>query len=817
MAAQKRFSSVRSAWCVGIVLSGLHHTFLETASYTSRQRGAAARGYEDSSGKAVPARLRIASIVIEGNKNIPTYTILSKIPYQVGSIFEPSKSRIVLKNIYEIGLVSSAQLSTSQAGPGEINLIISITEKRPIAKVQLRGNSVLTTSFIAKKLEFNTITAADEGDFVTLGEKIKKLYTEKDYHNVTITGSFVDNEDGTTDGLLTIIEGNPTCVQQVHIVGNTIVSSRHLKSLLFTRESWLFGFLNKAGSFQPDAIDYDKNVIENYYQNRGYLTARVYEATVEPVPNSCNVNVTFKINEGDFYTVSEVRAPENKILSEEDQRTLIPIRPGQYYSKELIRSAIETLKLVWGEYGYINADVSPAIIPDTEKRTVSITFNSNLGNKMYLNRINLIGNERTDDKIIRRQLALNEGELITTHRLELSKTRVQSLGFFDPKGGVNWNVVRVDDKLADLELLLQEIKTGSFFAQMGFGGLAADKSSPSESFRVSIGAQDSNWFGRGVQGSLSGSYSRQDKSIDVTIADPWLFDRPIYGSVHFFHRQSSYSEFRLTNNTPTEVTTAGFGKLGYNPISLSNVTLIGELGIESIHFRDLEIREAEFSQLLTRKFQSGNVFSLGGSLLQDLRNHPTHPTAGYILNTGPKVGIPLGSRPCEFGFVKWTVDWQWYASLIDEYNLVFRFHIFGGLIQKIHHFSLPYRELFHIGGPATVRGFTFGQISPTVLGTSVGATKAFVVNAELLFPITRDATIRGVVFYDGGAGWDTPDKRLIPTGLRNDSFEFRHAVGFGVRLTQPTPVSIDIGFKLDRKKRFGEDLSEVHFTMTRDF
>jgi outer membrane protein insertion porin family len=265
------------------------------------------------------------------------------------------------------------------------------------------------------------------------------------------------------------------------------------------------------------------------------------------------------------------------------------------------------------------------------------------------------------------------------------------------------------------------------------------------------------------------------------------------------------------------MTTAAIGKLGLTIAQLTNTTVLGELGFESICFRELGIGE-ELHALVARKFQSGNVLSIGASLIQDMRNHPTHPTTGYLWNTGAKVGIPYSLKKTDFGFVKWELDAQWYASIIDEYDLVFRFHLFSGIVHQIHNFATPYRELFHIGGPATVRGFEFGQISPSFEGSSLGATKALVINAELLFPIRPDGSIRGVLFYDGGAGWDTPDKRLIPEGLlRNNNFNYRHAIGFGIRLTQPTPVSIDVGFKLDRRKRLGESLSEVHFNMMRDF
>jgi len=554
----------------------------------------------------------------------------------------------------------------------------------------------------------------------------------------------------------------------------------------------------------------------------------VTDIIITPISGTPDVDVTFKIIEGDRFTVSEVKAPENQILSEEEQLVVIPIKPGQIYSKELIRQTMEMLRLVWGEYGYIDAEVSPSVIPDMQKKTAALTFYTTLNNKLRLNRITLIGNSKTNDNVIRRQVLIDEGELITTRKLEMSKARIQSLGYFEPKNGVNWQIVRLDDNTADLELLLDEVSTGQGSLNIGFNGLTSDKSSPTDSFRVSGVLQNSNWFGRGIQGSLSAGYSKQDQSVDLVIANPWLFDKPLYGSVNFFHRRSRYDDFRLALNAPAELTTAGFGKMGFTVSQLTNVTTLGELGFESICFQELKTADPVLVPLINRKFQSGNVVSIGVSLMQDLRNHPTHPTGGVFWNSSLKIGIPYGdacaslglcqSKGTDFGFVRLTLDTQWYASLIEEYSLVFRLRGFAGFVQQIGNHAIPYRELYHIGGQATVRGFNFGQISPMLDGSSLGATKAFVINTELLFPVTANGSIRGVLFYDGGAGWDTPDKQLIPEWrLRNNRFNYRHAIGFGVRLTQPTPLSIDIGFKLDRNKRLGETLSEVAFSMTRDF
>jgi outer membrane protein insertion porin family len=763
---------------------------------------------------------KIQKIIVNGNKLVPTNTILARIPYHVGDVYKPQKSRQLINGLYKIGLLSCIKLEAQELSPQEIALFVTLQEKQPIAEFTFSGNKHLKREDINKKIALADIKALDEGELANLVSQIKKLYAEKDYHHVTVNPRFVTTDERTV-AHFDIEEGAPTHVQRVFITGNKQFKSKQLRALLFTRENWVLGFLNKAGSYQPDALDYDKSLIENFYHNNGYLAAQVKDVTVEPVPNSCDVNVTFSVEENDQYCIESVKAPGNSLLSEEELLSAIPIKPGQLYSKELIRQTLEALRTLWGEYGYIYAEVEPSVIPDEKTKTVAIEFHTNLGSCIRLNRITFIGNKKTRDKVIRRQLLLDEGELLTTRKLDLSKERVQALGYFDQRNGVNWKIIRIDDERADLELMLNEVKTGQFYAQIGTGGIATDKNSPSQSFTVSVGAQDSNILGLGWQGNLSIMYSRQDRSLNFSLVNPWLFDRPLYGGCQFFHRRSNYDEFNGTRTKPSELSTGGSGQIGFTIQKLASTNAMVDVGAENIHFNQVTATLPGFQPLLNRKFQSGKLVRLGINVVQDLRNHPVMPSRGYIWTTGIKMGVPLSSS-C-FSYIKWELDGQWYTPLINEYDLILRLHGLFGIVKPIKNHTLPYRELYHIGGPATVRGFLFGQIGPNLvdvqngINDSLGAEKAFVVNAELLFPIARDGSIRGVVFYDGGAGWDTPDKNLIPCGLRNDRFNFRHAIGIGVRLTRPSPVRLDIGFKLDRKKRLNESLSEVHFTMAQDF
>jgi outer membrane protein assembly factor BamA len=223
---------------------------------------------------------------------------------------------------------------------------------------------------------------------------------------------------------------------------------------------------------------------------------------------------------------------------------------------------------------------------------------------------------------------------------------------------------------------------------------------------------------------------------------------------------------------------------------------------------------ALLQERLNRQFQPGTFAWVGGSIGQDLRNHPMMPSRGYQWTVNVKTGLPtFGSN---FGFAKMEADATWFTPLIGESDLILLLHGHGGFVHALNSHSIPFRELFHLGGPATVRGFLWGQIGPSIFGDSLGGTKAFWVNAELIFNVTP--TMRGVLFYDGGSSFDTPCVNpALLKDIRGNNFRFRHAIGFGIRLTSPTPLRVDWGFKLDRNKKRGEPISEVHFTMSQDF
>jgi len=773
----------------------------------------------------------IRTITIQGNNLITQEALRARIPFHEGDLFYPSKTGDLIRNLYELHYFNTITVQTEDLSSTELGVIITVQEKKKVESIIVEGNTAVSADDIEKALKLSEVPALDEEELGRYANQIRGLYAEKNYHTTTITTELRPTERGTYIGVFVVCEGPKALVKRVTFEGNTCIKSHVLRSMIFTREDWLFGFLSKAGTYKPEMLDVDKYILENYYQSRGFLTARVVDIEVDTNPVTQDISVCYHIDEGAVFTVNRISAPGNDILTEEQLLSVLPIEVGQLYSKEFIRESIDRLRSIWGRYGYIYADIEPIIIPNFETQTVDITFNSELGNTYFLNRITICGNKKTREYVIRRNLTLVEGELVSLPGMEASKARIAGLGFFDPKDGVEWKITKVSDNTVDLDLMLKEIKTGNLSGQIGYGG--ADPQSPTTSVRVSTSISDRNLFGTGIRWNLSGSLSQQDRVITLNIFKPWLFGRPIGGGAEIYHRSSFYEDFNNVSTAPKEELTGGNGSLlffipGWPDLSTS---LVG--GVERIRFQqglraEVDGRTASQNQLMQtfidRRFASGTSGFVSATLAQDVRNHPVFPNRGYNWSLATRFGIP--ALESTFGYVKTDFDVTWLTPLIGEYDLIFLLHGHAGITESLRNRLIPYRDLYNIGGPGSVRGFEFGEIGPQLFNSSIGAKKAFWVNAELICSITQDQSIRALLFYDGGAGWDTPltdtqiallDDPLNAGALTNNRFRYRHSVGFGIRLLKPAPMRIDWGFKLDRDKRRGERPYEVHFSMSQDF
>lgn len=784
---------------------------------------------------------RIKNIFIHGSKTFPNVTIKSKLPYHIGERFWPEKSNEAILNLYKLGHFKQVKIEEEKVSKNSVNLHVELTEKPPLKEVIFIGNKHVTQKDIKKKINFEEIPAAQDEELKKFSRIIKSLYAEKGYHFPEIKLS-LEKEDDKTIATFTIEEGPKSIIKRVRFKGNKKFTGKKLRSLLFTREDWLLGPLDQSGKYHPLAVEQDKLTLENFYQSHGYLHARAPEADVVFNEDKTEITVTFNIHEGDFYTISNIKAPGNDIYSEKQLLSFLPFAKGSPYSREGIRFAIERLKTIWGDKGYIYADVEPSLQPNDNDKTVALVFYSDLGDKVFLNRINIFGNKKTRDKVVRRQFLVDEGEPLTTTKLDLSKDRISGLGYFDRKDGVNWKINRVDEDLADIDVMLKEIKTGRFQFQLTYGGSPSSMSSSNSGAAAEVTFAQRNLFGKGMVADLTARLGQDEKALSFGFSQPWLFDKPIRVGCSGNYSSNSYGELKKVVNSVQETRAGGAAYLGFVAERLGFTAFNLHAGIDWLDYYSQSLDgtkkvnpeasisgddtiKSEWQKILDSRFQSGKFAYLQVDAGQDTRNHHTHISRGYKWNATAKLGIP--SFGDNFGFYRLETDWHWYTPLIGETDLVLHVHGHLGHVNSFSGNSIPFRELYHVGGQSSVRGWEFGQVGPMWYhpnlledegwqGDSVGAKNAAFFNAELVFPFTEDLSMKGVVFYDGGSGWNTPNPVSIPDEhLKNNSFDYRHSIGIGLRMLNPQPMRIDWGFKLD--KRTGESAAEVSFSSYYDF
>jgi outer membrane protein insertion porin family len=342
-----------------------------------------------------------------------------------------------------------------------------------------------------------------------------------------------------------------------------------------------------------------------------------------------------------------------------------------------------------------------------------------------------------------------------------------------------------------------------------------------------VTVQKSNLFGKGwdigglVQGQLHNFTFRK---VEAHFLDPHIFDSNVSSGFYFYKRWDEYDQWTTLNKTPRQRVTGGNLQLGFwLPKIDKRLQLMLELGVEDIknnmpQARGMSQERENLELIVKRSFKEGTLSWLGLELTKDTRDHQVYPRSGYKICIGAKTTLPGINH--QFSFFKGEVEASYYTALIEKFimgdSLVLGLHGKLGNVQGYaYNRPIPYKELFHIGGQSTVRGFVWGGIGPAWKnGDPLGARNAIVWNVELVFPLIPDYSMKAHVFYDAGAGFDTPKDDIKNLAwIKRDSFDLRHSVGFGLNLVKPVPAKIDWGFKLDRKKNQHESPHEFHLSM----
>ena len=715
----------------------------------------------------------VNSIDIKGLKRIEETAIKSKISQKVGEPISQEKVNEDIKTIFKMGYFEDVRADI-EPFEGGIKLIYVLKEKPTIVRIEFQGNKKFDDAKLKEKLGITTGSIADAVLIQDNANKLRAFYEEEGYwlsSIVPIIKKIKDEEVGLT---FQVDEGPKVKIDKIIIEGNKALTTKQIRKVLSTKQWSIFSFITSSGYYKKDQMDLDVEKIRDLYFNNGYIKVVVGEPKINLTPDKKGMIITIPVSEGPQFKVSSVKFSGNKVFDDNVIRGKITLEPDKPFSKQQLRKDILSIAELYSENGYAVASVTPDLIPDENKKLVEVFLKIDEGDKYRIGKIEISGNTKTRDKVIRREVRLDEGDTFNSKLLKRSYERINNLNFFE-------NVEMIpkpqpEEKLVDLDIKVKERPTG--FLSVGGGYSSVDK------LIGMIELTQGNLFGKGQLLKITAQIGGRTTFYEINYRDPWFLDKPIAFSASVYNLTKEYIEY------DKEATGGGFsfgkdfseyihGDISYN-FEKATITNIAE----------------DASVIVKEQKGTNTTSSVTPFLVRDSRDNYLDPSRGSrnsIYLTFAGVG---GTNK----FVKGEVDSAWYFPLgKTAFMLRGRFGYGTGILGE----ELPLYERFYLGGIYTIRGLGWGEAGPRdpETGEPIGGTTELIFNSEFIFPIISDVRLKGVVFFD--------------TGNSYENFEnfgkLRYTAGVGVRWISPMgPIRIEWGYNLNRKP--DEKSSRIEFT-----
>ena len=720
---------------------------------------------------------KIARIEIRGNRKIESSAIIAQIKSKVGNNFFEEEIAADIKTIFKMGFFLDVTAESTSTSEGKVVTFI-VQEKGLISEIKINGNKALSKDDIQEVLTIKTRQNLNQEKIKSDVEKIKTLYDGKAYYNVEVNDKV--EQDGEKDFrvIFNIKENDKLYVKSITFEGNEAYSSKELRNMMSTSEHGIFSFFTDSGLLKRDQLKQDIGKLAAYYFNNGFINSQVGEPEI--TIDKKGIYIKIKIKEGKRFKVDKVEISGD--LLEKPRAELLQslkIKKDDYYNREAIMKDIDFLTQACNDEGYANADVNPKINAKENEQLVDIDFHIIKGGLVYINHINIVGNNITRDKVIRRQLEVVEGDLYSSSKLRNSYSNLNRLRYFEE---VDFQTEKEPDKSkTDINIRVKEKSTGMFM--IGAGYSAVDQA-------VIMGQiTQQNFLGYGQILSLKASLGSTTNNIDLSFTEPWLFDLPIWSQVNIWKYKKDYNTYTLD--------TRGMGLTLGHPLWEK---VVGYVGYKLTSDDISDVLASAPWQIIEQKGQL-ITSAVTLSLVRDTRDDYIFPSKGTKAN----ISVTQAGGLLQ-GDASYT---QYSASLFAYYPLPLDV-VFGakgqiGYIQSHNgDENIPIFNRYVLGGINSLRGFRY--IGTTNPGTSdvIGGTTMLVFNVEMVFPFIKDAGMKGVIFYDAGNAWN--DRYYLD--------DLRQSVGLGIRWYSPIgPLRLEYGYVLNRKGLNDDSTGRWEFTI----
>ena len=734
---------------------------------------------------AVPmAGGRIANIRVEGNRRIEAASVRSYLLLKAGDPWDPERVDDSLKALFATGLFADVRMIREGN-----TLVVKVVENPIINRIAFEGNSRISDKDLQPAIHLRpqlvyTRTAVQDDV-----RRILELYRLRGHFAATVDPKVIQLSENRVDLVFEINEGPATEVRSINFVGNQRFSDSTLRGVIATKESRWWRFLSTSDTYDPDRIAYDRELLRKFYLSEGYADFHVISAVAELTPDRDGFIITYTIEEGPRYRFGKVDvAIKLKGVPRSQVLPLLTVHSGDWYDADEVEHSIAKLTDELGNHGYAFVEVKPEIVRQRKTRTIDITFDVQQGPRVYVQRIDIIGNVRTLDKVIRREMRLVEGDAFNENKLQRSKDRIKNLGFFK-KVDIKTRPGSVPDRTI-ITVEVEEQSTG----QLSFGlGL-----STADGPLIDASIREQNFLGRGEDVRIGGVLSLRAQQVDLSFTQPYFLDRNLAAGFDLFEVQTSPTANFFSGVTPPYVQFSYGGSLraGYQ---------ISEHLRQTWHYtaRSDDITQVQSDAALFIALEQGTHLTseIGQVLLYDRRDNRLQPTSGYYTSLGTDfAGAGFGVK-----YIRSKVDAGYYYSLWPNWVMGLTGEagdIFGWGGQPV-----LLQDRFFVGGDNLI-GFEQAGIGPrdTISGDALGGNEYYTAKLALGIPLglPKELGLSGSVFANVGSlfGNDQQHITLTPTDLEFtggrpphivDTSALRGAGGVGIEWHSPFgPIEVDL-------------------------
>ena len=720
----------------------------------------------------------ITKVLIEGNRAIEKSAIRAQIKVKEGDLFSPRALRNDIKTLYQMGYFQDIKAEKRHWGRG--TAIVFVVQEKPVIKeIRFTGNKEIKTSELQDLISLKPKTVLNLKTVKESVNQILKKYREEAYFAAKVSYDLKpsDQKDVVVD--FKIEENKKIRIRQISFSGNLHFPDTELKKLLpETKEETFFSWISKAGTYKEEVLERDLDSVVGFYLQNGFLQVKVGKPAVQIQTNGILIKIP--IEEGPQFRVGKVDLRGDLVESKEQLLKMVKTYPGEIFNHEKVRKSVTNLTDHFADQGYAFVDVSPQTVVHADQRLVELTYEIRKGSKVYFERINILGNTKTRDKVIRRELKAVEGELYSLSAVKKSRNNLNYLSFFKD---VNMSTKKgsADDKLV-LNVQVEEAPTGSF--SVGFGYSTLDK------LLGTLSISQNNLFGRGQKLVLAGQFGSVSQYYNLSFTEPWLFDMPISAGADLYRTRREYNEYTV------ERTGAGI-RLGFPLFEFFRGYTAYKY--EVVNTFDI----AEGASLIIREQEgTSTTSSITGTLSRDSRDYRIDPTSGSnnLVSVEYAGGILGGSNY----FTKTDVSSSWYFTPFWNVTYMARGR-FGFIVGNEGH-EIPIYERYRLGGIYTIRGFEAYTIGPKdpFTGEVIGGDTMSILNLEMIIPVASEIKLKAVLFFDAGNSWNRE------SSFRGD--DVRTSAGFGLRWVSPVgPLRVEWGYNLRPKE--GEQHSGWEFAV----